>query len=70
MSSRTYQDEIRRRTESKPVEVIDYSKLDRSIYESVDKPVDKSVDKPVNELKKKHVPSYVCILILINLYIN
>ncbi|XP_029669657.1 protein maelstrom 2 isoform X1 [Formica exsecta] len=59
VSSRTYQDEIRRRTESKPVEVIDYSKLDRSIYESVDKPVDKSVDKPVNELKKKHVPSYL-----------
>lgn len=72
VSSRTYQEEIRRRNESKPVEVIDYSKLDKSIdesiNESVDKPVDKSVDKPdmsvdkpINEWKKKHVPNYVCI---------
>jgi len=72
VSSRTYQEEIRRRNESKPVEVIDYSKLDKSIdesiNESVDKPVDKSVDKPdksvdkpINEWKKKHVPNYVCV---------
>ncbi|GAB1867689.1 HMG box domain-containing protein [Camponotus japonicus] len=70
VSSRTYQEEIRRRNESKPVEVIDYSKLDKSIdesiNESVDKPVDKSVDKPdksvdkpINEWKKKHVPNYL-----------
>lgn len=65
VSSRTYQEEIRRRNESKPVEVIDYSKLDRSIDESdnepVDKSVDKPVDKPINEWNKKHMPNYVCV---------
>lgn len=76
MSSRTYQDELRRRTESKPVQVIDYSKLDKSVAESVDKSVektidkvaDKLVDKSINPWNKKYVPSYVCIFIHQSLY--
>ncbi|XP_072753692.1 protein maelstrom 2-like [Anoplolepis gracilipes] len=61
VSSRSYQDEMRRRNESKPVKVIDYSKLDKPIDESIDETVNKSVEKPVeiaNAWKKK-VPNYL-----------
>lgn len=62
MSSRTHQEELRRRNESQPVQVIDYSKLDKPINESAATPVNEPVDKPVNkpEWKKIPVPSYVC----------
>ncbi|KAL6440558.1 hypothetical protein ACFW04_003217 [Cataglyphis niger] len=53
VSSRSYQDELRRRIESKPVQVIDYSKLDEFVAESVDKSVDKLVDKSVDKLVDK-----------------
>lgn len=61
VSSRTYQEELRRRNESQPVQVIDYSKLDKPINESAATPVNEPVDKPVNkpEWKKIPVPSYL-----------
>lgn len=56
VSSRTYQEEIRRRNESKPVEVIDYSKLNRpSTDKSVDKPIDKSIDRSIDKSVDKPV---------------
>lgn len=55
VSSRSYQDEIRRRNESKPVEVIDYSKLNKSIDKSVNEPIDKSVDQSIDKSIDKPV---------------
>ncbi|XP_025073315.1 protein maelstrom homolog isoform X2 [Pogonomyrmex barbatus] len=55
VSSRTYQEEMRRRNESKPIQMIDYGK------ESANKPI----DDPVNKLNKsveeedKCVPNYL-----------
>lgn len=79
VSSRTYQDEIRRRNESKPVQVIDFSKLQEStskcindefVNKPIDKPANKPIDKPANNLvcstsveKQTKLPDYVCILI-------
>lgn len=73
VSTRTYEDEMRRRNESKPVQVIDCSKLQESASKSTDepinKPIDKSankpIDKPVNKPieEKTKLLDYVCILI-------
>lgn len=57
VSSRTYEEDMRRRKESKPVQVIDYSKLQESASKPVDKPV-----KPIED-KTKYVPKYVRVLI-------
>jgi len=62
VSSRTYEEEMRRRNESKPVQVIDYSKLQESTSKPIDESVNKSVKTPIEE-KTKYVPKYVCILI-------
>ncbi|XP_011175978.1 protein maelstrom 2 [Solenopsis invicta] len=59
VSGRTYEDEMRRRKESKPVQIIDYSKVQEST--SVDKPknsVDKSVKTTIEE-NTKNVPNYL-----------
>lgn len=56
---------MRRRNESKPVQVIDCSKLQesasKSTNEPIDKPIDKSANKPIEE--KTKLLDYVCILI-------
>jgi len=62
VSSRTYEEEMRRRNESKPVQVIDYSKMQESTSKPIDEPVNKFVKTPIEE-KTKNVPKYVCILI-------
>lgn len=65
VSSRTYQEDLRRRHESRPVEVIDYSKLNKSNDESTTTPVDELVDVPVDkrvnkpEWKKMPLPNYL-----------
>jgi len=61
VSSRTYEEEMRRRNESKPVQVIDYSKVQESNSKPIDEAVNKSVKKPIEE-KTKYVPKYVCII--------
>jgi len=68
VSSRTYEEEMRRRNESKPVQVIDYSKVQKSTSNPIDESVNKSVKTTIEE-KTKYVPKYVCILIY-SLYIN
>jgi len=55
-----------RRNESKPVQLIDCSKLQESaskpIDESINKSVNKSAKMPIEE-KIKYMPKYVCIFI-------
>jgi len=53
---------MRRRNESKPIQVIDYSKVQESTSKPIDESVNKSVKTPIEE-KTKYVPKYVCILI-------
>jgi len=65
VSSRTYEEEMRRRNESQPVEVIDCSKLQDSAskpIESVNKFIDQSAKSPIKE--REYVPKYVrsCII--------
>jgi len=52
---------MRRRNESKPIQVIDYSKVQES-SKPINESVNKSVKTPIEE-KTKYVPKYVCILI-------
>lgn len=60
VSSRTYEEEMRRRKESQPVEVIDCSELEESaIDKSVDELINKSTKLSIEE--EKYQPKYVCI---------
>ncbi|XP_011136485.1 protein maelstrom homolog isoform X2 [Harpegnathos saltator] len=68
VSERSYEDEMRRRKESKPVLVIDYSKTKEASTtakftadsdESVDKAIDEPVSKPTDEPEQKSVPNYI-----------
>lgn len=65
VSSRTYEEEMRRRNESEPVQVIDCSKLQESAskpIESVNKSIDQSAKSSIEE--REYVPKYVrfCII--------
>ncbi|XP_077264402.1 protein maelstrom 2-like isoform X1 [Temnothorax americanus] len=59
VSSRTYEEEQRRRNESKPVQVIDCSKLQEPVGESINKAIDKfaPIESPIEE--KKYVSNYL-----------
>lgn len=64
VSTRTYEDEMRRRNESKPVQIIDCSKLQESASKSTDESIDKPIDKSNKPIKEKtNLLDYVCILI-------
>lgn len=59
VSERTCEDEMRRRKETKPVVVIDHSKLNESVTTDSTEHIDKDVDKLTDEPKKTYVPNYV-----------
>lgn len=69
VSSRSYAEEMRRRNESQPVQVIDCSNSE----ESASKPIDNSVNKLMDTSAKssieeeKYMSKYVCIFIIFKL---
>lgn len=73
VSSRTYEEEMRRRNESKPVQVIDYSKSQESASKKPIEPFnqsDQSAKSPIEERKylSRYVRSYI-IFALIKKYV-
>lgn len=67
VSSRTYEEKMRRRNESQPIQVIDCSKLQEFASKPIDKSVNKSTDKSSIE-KEKYVSKYVCFYVHFYIY--
>lgn len=72
VSSRTYEEEIRRRNESQPVKVINCSNSEESASKPIDNSVNKLIDisakSPIEE--EQYMSKYVCIFIIFKLVIK